>query len=229
MIELVNVRKRFGFKKVLSDVAFTAEKGQITCLIGLNGAGKSTILKAIMGLTPIQGGSIRIDGRPPGKDMYERVSFVPDHLIVPPSQRLSEALRFMGDFYRSWNPARASELMAFFGLDANERAGNLSKGTAGKFNLVLGLAQDSDYILMDEPFSGIDLFSRESIAAVFSSELVGDRGVLLTTHEVGEMEHLIDKAILLRKGTVARSFECERVRSEEGKSVVDVMREVLLA
>ncbi|CAM3640220.1 ABC transporter ATP-binding protein [Cohnella lubricantis] len=229
MIELSHVRKRFGFKKVLQDVSFTAEQGQITCLIGLNGAGKSTILKAIMGLTPIQGGAIRIDGRPPGKDMYERVSYIPDHLIVPPSQRLSEALRFMEDFYRSWNPARANELMAFFGLDAKERAGNLSKGTAAKFNLVLGLAQDTDYVIMDEPFSGIDLFSRESVAAVFSSELVGERGVLLTTHEVGEIEFLLDKAVLLRQGTVARSFDCERVRSEEGKSVVDVMREVLLA
>lgn len=229
MIELNKVSKRYGFKKVLSDVSFTAEKGQITCLIGLNGAGKSTILKAIMGLTPIQGGTIRIDGQSPGKDMYERVSFVPDHLTVPPSQRLSDAMLFMADFYRSWNQDRADELMAFFGLDAKERAGNLSKGTAAKFNLVLGLAMDSDYIVMDEPFSGIDLFSRESIAAVFSSELVGDRGVVLTTHEVGEMEHLIDQAVLLRKGTVAYSFECERVRSEEGKSVVDVMREVLLA
>lgn len=229
MIELDNVRKRFGFRKVLDGVSFTAEKGQITCLIGLNGAGKSTVLKAIMGLTPIQGGAIRLDGQRPDKYMYERVSYVPDHLPVPPSMKLREALRFMEDFYRSWNSERANELMRFFGLEPAERAGNLSKGTAAKFNLVLGLAPNSDYVVMDEPFAGIDLFSRETIAAVFSSELVGDRGVLMTTHEVGELEHLIDKAVLLRQGSVVRSFDCERVRSEEGKSVVDVMREVLLA
>lgn len=141
--------------------------------------------------------------------------------------RLSDALRFMEDFYSRWNKDSANELMCFFDLDLNERAGRLSKGTAAKFNLVLGLAQDSDYVIMDEPFAGIDLFNRERIAEVFSSELVGNRGVLLTTHEVREVEYLIDKAVLLRDGVVARTFECEQVRSEESKSVVDVMKEVL--
>lgn len=229
MIELEHVCQRYAFKKVLKDVTFTADKGQITCLIGLNGEGKSTLLKAIMGLTPIQGGAIRVDGKPPGRDIYEKVSYIPDHLAIPPSMRLSQAIGFMQDFYSSWNNERANELMRFFKLDINERAGRLSKGTAAKFNLVLGLAQDSAYVIMDEPFAGIDLFSRESIAELFSSDLVGSRGVLLTTHEVGEIEHFIDKAVLLREGTVARSFICEQVRGEEGKSVVDIMKEVLLA
>ncbi|WP_027093876.1 ABC transporter ATP-binding protein [Cohnella thermotolerans] len=229
MIEVANLRKRYRRRNVLNGVSFAVEKGQIACLIGLNGAGKSTVLKAIMGLTPVQEGTIRIDGRPVGKETYEKVSYIPDRLTVPPYMKLWEGLRFMQDFYRSWNPERARELMAFFGLDAQERVGNLSKGTAAKFNLVLGLAPDSDYVLMDEPFSGIDLFSRENLAGIFSSGLIGSRGVLLTTHEVDEIERLIDKAILLRGGTVVRSFDCERVRDEEGKSVVDVMREVLLA
>ncbi|WP_201004549.1 ATP-binding cassette domain-containing protein [Paenibacillus glycanilyticus] len=229
MIELEHVSKRYAFKKVLKDVTFTAEKGQITCLIGLNGEGKSTVLKAIMGLTPIQGGTIQVDGKAPGRDIYEKISYIPDHLAIPPSMKLSDALVFMQDFYSSWNEERAHELVRFFRLDTKERAGRLSKGTAAKFNLVLGLAQDSDYIIMDEPFAGIDLFSRENIADLFSSELVGSRGVLLTTHEVGEIEHFIDKAVLLSQGTIAREFECEQIRSEEGKSVVDIMREVLLA
>lgn len=228
MIELVSVSQRYTYKDVLNDVTFTAEKGQITCLIGLNGAGKSTVLKTIMGLTPIHGGSIRIDGEPISRNIYERVSYIPDHLAIPASMKLSDALRFMEDFYSRWNKDRANELMRFFDLDFKERAGRLSKGTAAKFNLVLGLAQDSDYVIMDEPFAGIDLFNRERIAEVFSSELVGNRGVLLTTHEVREVEYLIDKAVLLRDGVVARTFECEQVRSEENKSVLDVMKEVLL-
>ncbi|MEK3685078.1 ABC transporter ATP-binding protein [Paenibacillus sp. FSL R10-2736] len=227
MIELVRVSQRYTYREVLKDVTFTAEKGQITCLLGLNGAGKSTVLKTIMGLTPIHGGSIRIDGEPISQNTYERVSYIPDHLAIPASMRLSDALRFMEDFYSRWNKDSANELMCFFDLDLNERAGRLSKGTAAKFNLVLGLAQDSDYVIMDEPFAGIDLFNRERIAEVFSSELVGNRGVLLTTHEVREVEYLIDKAVLLRDGVVARTFECEQVRSEESKSVVDVMKEVL--
>lgn len=226
MIEVKNIRKRYRRRDILNGVSFTADKGKITCLIGINGVGKSTVLKAIMGLTPLHGGQIRIDGQPISKEIYENVAFVPDHLTMPGGMKLSEALQFMADFYLSWNSDRAEELMSFFRMDRTEKIGNLSKGTAAKFNLLLGLAQETDYILMDEPFSGIDLFSRESMAEVFSSHLIKDRGVLLTTHEIGEMEHLIDKAILMQDGVINREFDCEQMRSEEGKSIIDVMREV---
>jgi ABC-2 type transport system ATP-binding protein len=226
MIEIVDIQKRYRRRKVLDRVAFSVEKGKITCLIGTNGSGKSTILKAIMGLIPVSKGTIRIDGRLRKNEMYENVAFVPDHITMPSAMKLSEALLFMGDFYRSWNSNRAAQLMQFFQLDQEEKVGNLSKGTAAKFNLVLGLAMDTEYILLDEPFSGLDMFSREAIADVFSSELIEGRGVLLTTHEIGEMEHLIDKAVLLKDGIIEREFDCEQVRSEEGKSVIDIMREV---
>src|SRR5690606_7910032 len=102
----------------------------------------------------------------------------------------------------------------------------LSKGNAAKFNLVLGLSLNTPYVLMDEPFSGIDLFSREAIAEVFSHSWLEDRGVLITTHEIQEVEHLIDKVVLLKDGTVAKTFLSEDMRLAENKSIVDVMREV---
>lgn len=226
MIEVVDIHKRFRRRDVLNGVTFTVEKGRIACLIGTNGAGKSTVLKAVMGLTPVRKGTIRVDGQALKGEMYEKVAFVPDHLTVPPAMTCSEGMQFMKDFYKSWNSSRAADFMQFFQLDGGERVGNLSKGTAAKFNLVLGLGMETDYVLMDEPFSGIDLFSREAIAEVFSSDMIEGRGVLMTTHEIGEIEHLIDKAVLLKDGVVIREFECEEVRSEEGKSVLDVMREV---
>lgn len=228
MIEVAHVKKKFGRKLVLRDLSFTAEKGRITCLIGINGAGKSTLLKAIMGLTPLNGGHIGIDGKPIGKGIYEKVAFVPDTLTMLPSMTVADSFRFMQDFYKSWNPKRASELSAFFRLNSADRISSLSKGNAAKLNLLLGLSLDTDYLLMDEPFSGIDLFSREQIASVFTSDLVEERGVLLTTHEIGDIEHLIDKAVLLDQGEVRREFWCEEVRLHEGKSVIDVMREVYL-
>ena len=229
MIEVKDVHKRYNFKKVLNGVSFTAEKGQITCLIGINGAGKSTLLNAIMGLTPYHSGSIRIDGQPFNKERCEKVSFVPDRLTMPSGMKLAEAMQFMEDYYKSWNKERAKELMQFFQLEKTDRVGSLSKGTAAKFSLLLGLGQDTDYILLDEPFSGIDMFSKELIAGVFSSQLIEERGVLLTTHEISDMEHLIDKAVLMQNGSIIRSFDCEEMRCTEGKSVIDVMREVYQA
>ncbi|MEW9701392.1 ATP-binding cassette domain-containing protein [Paenibacillus sp. SI8] len=229
MIEVKQVTKKYGRKRVLDEVSFTAEKGQITCLVGINGVGKSTVMKAIMGLTPISGGEIRIDGKPIGKPLYEKVVFIPDTLTMPVSMRIQDCMQFMQDFYSNWNSQRAVELLSFFKLKAEDRIGELSKGNAAKANLLLGLSLDADYVLMDEPFSGIDIFSREQITKVFTSHLIEDRGVIITTHEIHDIEHLIDQVVLLDSGRVQRQFNVEDVRLQEGKSVVDVMREVYQA
>ncbi|MEG0472238.1 MAG: ABC transporter ATP-binding protein [Solibacillus sp.] len=226
MIEVKNVKKKYGRKQILKGISFTANKGEITCLIGINGVGKTTIMKAIMALTPINSGEILIDGKKIRKESFDKITFIPDTITMLPQMKISEAFQFMADFYRSWNPQRAQELLQFFKLDANDRIANLSKGNTAKVNMLLGLALDVDYLLMDEPFSGIDIFSREQIAEVFTSHLIEDRGVIITTHEINDIEHLIDKVVLIDEGAVLREFNVEEVRENEGKSVVDVMREV---
>ncbi|MGE7024007.1 ABC transporter ATP-binding protein [Solibacillus cecembensis] len=226
MIEVKNVKKKYGRKQILKGISFTANKGEITCLIGINGVGKTTIMKAIMALTPINSGEILIDGGKIRKESFEKITFIPDTITMLPQMKISEAFQFMADFYKSWNPQRAQELLQFFKLDANDRIANLSKGNTAKVNMLLGLALDVDYLLMDEPFSGIDIFSREQIAEVFTSHLIEDRGVIITTHEINDIEHLIDKVVLIDEGAVLREFNVEEVRENEGKSVVDVMREV---
>lgn len=229
MIEVKNVTKKFGRKNVLNGVSFTAEKGKITCLIGINGVGKTTIMKAIMALTPINSGEILINGEKIHKGSYEKITFIPDTITMIPQMRISDAFTFMADFYDCWNPERASELLQFFQLKESDRISELSKGNTAKVNLLLGLALDVDYVLMDEPFSGIDIFSREQIANVFTSHLIENRGVIITTHEINDIEHLIDKVVLLDHGVVMKEFDTEEVREKEGKSVIDVMREVYQA
>jgi len=226
MIEVKNVQKKYSKKQVLKGLSFTAKKGEITCLIGINGVGKTTIMKAIMALTPIDSGQILIDGEKIKKETYEKVTFIPDSLTMLSKMKICDAFEFMADFYKSWNSQRAQDLLRFFQLEPTNRIGNLSKGGRAKVNMILGLALDVDYILMDEPFSGIDMFSREQIAEVFTSHLIEERGVILTTHEISDVEHLIDKAVLIDDGEVLKQFSVEEIRESEGKSVVDVMREV---
>ncbi|UTR12747.1 ABC transporter ATP-binding protein [Evansella sp. LMS18] len=226
MIEVIAVEKKYGRKKILKGVSFTANKGEITCLIGINGVGKTTILNAIMALTPIDKGQILVDGEPIKEKSFEKITFIPDAIAMVPNMTIEEAMTFMNDFYTSWNQERATELLEFFRLNKSDKISSLSKGNTAKVNLLLGLALDVDYVLMDEPFSGIDIFSREEIANVFTSHLIENRGVIITTHEIGDIEHLIDKVVLLDDGIVTKAFSAEEVRENEGKSVIDVMREV---
>ncbi|SDK46260.1 ABC transporter ATP-binding protein [Alkalibacterium thalassium] len=226
MIEVKDIHKQFGRKKVLNGVSFTIEKGEISCLVGVNGVGKTTILNAIMNLTPVKKGSVTIDGETLVPALYNKIAFIPDASISLPHFTIQESMDFMNDYYDTWNARRAKDILKFFRLNASDKLRDLSKGNQAKVNLLLGLALDVEYILMDEPFSGIDIFTREQITEVFSSYLVEDRGVLITTHEINDIEHLLDKVILLDEGKIYKEFNAEHMRETEGKSVIDVMREV---
>lgn len=228
MLEVKELYKKYGRYIVLDGISFTAEKGEVTALIGVNGVGKTTIMNTIMGLIPIQKGQILVDGKPRSKDVSQKIAYITDQSIVDKRATIREMMVFMATFYPNWNAKKAQNLLAFFRFKGNERIGSLSKGNVAKVNLLLGLALDVDYVLMDEPFSGIDIFSREQIAKVFTSDLVEGTGVLVTTHEIEDIEYLVDKAVLLDEGKVIKVFYPEQVREEEGKSIVDVMREVYL-
>lgn len=223
MLEVRGLQKSYDRKKnVLNDVSFTVPLNQLTCLIGLNGEGKSTILKAIIGLIPVDVGTITIDG----EKKQDCITFVPDLSTMPSYMSVGEAIAYMRDYYPDWNPQVADELMGFFKLVPTDRIANLSKGNKAKVNLLIGFAMNRPYLLLDEPLAGIDLFTKEQIAWIFSSHYMEGKGILITTHEIAEVEHLIDRVIFLQNGTILQEEDSEEMRELYGKSVQDRMREV---
>lgn len=226
MIELRDVHKKFGRKKVLNGVSFTIKPNEITSITGVNGTGKTTLMNCMMRLMPVDKGIILLDGEEVNDDSFEKISYIADSTTMPGTMTIQEAIDFMTVHYKSWNQAKADELMSFFKLKPNEKIKAHSKGNQAKINFLLGLSLDADYFLMDEPLSGIDIFAREQILEVFTSKFVMNKGVLLATHHLDEVEVLVDRIIMLNDGEIKRDFYAEEVREKEGKSIIDVMREV---
>src|SRR5699024_11180455 len=140
MIEVKDITKKFGWKEVLKGVSFTDGKGEITCLIGVNGVGQTKILNAIMKLTPINGGSVLLDGVAITEHSFENISVIRDAITMLPHMRIAEAMDFMADFYNAWNQDRADEILKFFKHDPHDKINSLSKGNTTKANLLMGLA-----------------------------------------------------------------------------------------
>ena len=129
-------------------------------------------------------------------------------------------------YFRILMRKKAKEISEFFQLDQTKRLKDLSKGNLAKFNLIIGLAQNAEYVLLDEPFSGIDLFTREDFIGAFRSKFMKEgQTIIITTHEIDEIEGIAEDIILLEDGRVIKTFTKEEAQAE-GLNIVETMRKV---
>ncbi|MDB8565630.1 ATP-binding cassette domain-containing protein [Turicibacter sanguinis] len=224
MLELQNVTKRYGKKTVLDNVSIQFKKGEITCLLGLNGVGKSTTMKAIMRLVPISKGKILVDGEPITQQNINKMAYIPDIPIHDLGWTIPQNLSFAQVFYKNFNLEKAERMLKFFKVPTDKKLKELSKGNLARFNIIVGMCQDAPYLLLDEPFSGIDVFTRKSFINLLKSEFLEDgQTVIITTHEIDEIQDIADHIVLLEEGQVFASFSKEEAQNE-GLSIVDKMR-----
>ena len=223
MLELKSVSKKYGVTRALKDVSLTLPQGQIVGLFGENGAGKTTLMKCILGLLS-HGGTITLDGASINEKNIERLSFATcEHSFFP-------ALTPKGhrDFYQAhfprFNDKRFHALMDFFELPMNKPLRAFSAGMKNQFEVVMALSQGADYILMDEPFAGNDVFNREDFYKVLLGILEEHETVLLSTHLLEEVQHFISRAVLLRKGELVGDCTIEELE-EQGKDLMTYVKE----
>ena len=226
MIEIINVEKRYGKVHALKDVTFKIKEGKITGIFGINGVGKSTILKAIAGLIRINKGKILIDGEEINPRIYNKVSFVADVDTYIPNLTIKESFAFMKEFYKNWDEEKAYKMMSMFNLTDDKMICDLSKGNRARIKIIIGFAQNAKYILLDEPLSGIDIFKREEFIKAMFDFISPNQSIIITTHEIYKIEEIIDEVIILHDGKVAVNFNVEEVRKKENLSIIDKMREV---
>ena len=201
MLEIKQLRKDYGRKTALRDVDLTLPRGEIVGLFGENGAGKSTLMKCILDFLPYDG-EITLDGEPITRRNIARIAFATcEHSFFP---NLTPADH--RDFYRMHFPKfrekRFEALMEFFELPMTKALRSFSTGQKNQFEVIMALSQGADYILMDEPFAGNDIFNREDFYKVLLGILEPEETVLLSTHLLEEVEHFIGRAVLLRKGSI---------------------------
>ena len=223
MLELKSISKKYGVTRALKDVSLTLPQGQIVGLFGENGAGKTTLMKCILGLLSY-GGTITLDGAPINEKNIERLSFATcEHSFFP-------ALSPKGhrDFYQAhfprFNDKRFHALMDFFELPMEKPLRAFSAGMKNQFEVVMALSQGADYILMDEPFAGNDVFNREDFYKVLLGILEEHETVLLSTHLLEEVQHFISRAVLIRKGELVGDCTIEELE-EQGKDLMTYVKE----
>lgn len=225
MIELRDVEKTYGLKSLgLYNESITINDGEIVGILGENGSGKTTMLKAIMGLCEIQDGIILIDGKPVTQQ-YDKMSFITEEGSYFPDMTPYEYGYFWADFLSSFDMQRYTNLLKFFEIEPYKKIKTFSTGQKSKLEVSAGFSKGAKYILMDEPFNGKDMFTRRDFLKLMVSSLKNDETIIITTHLIDEIENFIDRAVILRYGRIKADFYIDEMR-EKGKTLADVMLEV---
>jgi len=224
MIVIKDLAKSYASKLALNGVSLELPRGQIIGLFGENGAGKTTMMKCILGFIGYQG-EITLDGAPIDRKNIEKISFATSEHSFFPNLSPAEHRIFYKEHFPGFNDKRFSALMEFFELPMNRCLKNFSTGQKNQFEVIMSLCQGADYILMDEPFAGNDIFNREDFYKVLLGILEPHETVLLSTHLIEEVSNFIGRAILIHRGRILGDVTADELE-EEGKTLMDYVKEV---
>lgn len=213
VISLRGVRAELGSRPVLRGIDLTVHRGEVVALLGANGSGKSTVVRSIIGQVPVSAGEIELFGadRRRFRD-WHRVGYVPQRTTaaggvpatvteVVSSGRLSRT-RF--GVFRKTDHAAVRHALELVGMGdrAKDSVDALSGGQHQRVLIARALASGPELLIMDEPMAGVDLGSQEVLAQTLREQVAAGTTVLLVLHELGPLEPLIDRAVVLRDGCV---------------------------
>ncbi|MDO7785736.1 ABC transporter ATP-binding protein [Desulforamulus aquiferis] len=228
IIQFSNVRKRYLRQVALDDVTLSLPQGKIIGLVGPNGSGKSTLLKLTAGLVRPSSGSVKVNGKEVNRMIASEVSYLSELDVLYPFYTVKETIDFNAGLFADFDVAKAQEMLTFMQLDPDKKVKALSKGNRGRLKIILTLARKVPLILMDEPLSGLDPLVRDSIIKSLISYLdLEQQTVVMTTHEVTEVEPILDMVVAVQNGQIRGMAEVDEIRSTHGQNLVEWMKENL--
>ena len=208
------LRKAYKNKLALNDTSFQIEAGKIIGLIGPNGAGKTTALKAILGLIPFEG-QLKVLGLDPRKDrdeLMKDVCFIADVAVLPRWMKVKEAIDFVDGVHPRFDRAKCERFLANTQLKPNLRVREMSKGMIVQLHLALVMAIDARLLVLDEPTLGLDiLYRKQFYQRLLEDYFDEDKTILVTTHQVEEIEHILTDVLFIRDGSIVLSAPMDEV------------------
>ena len=207
-LTLEGVSKRYGDFQAVKDLSFQVGKGAICGFLGPNGAGKTSTIRMILGLQSASSGTIDILGASDGRKVRDRIGFLPEERGLYKKMTPVDAIAFFGSLKglpTGEGRKRAREMLDAQGLGAskNKQMKELSKGMAQKVQLIASVVHRPEFVILDEPFSGLDPVNQQGLEAVIRQLAADGATVLFSTHVMQHAERLCDKVVLLARGQKA--------------------------
>ena len=222
MLEIQHLTKKYGNTLALNDVSLTLPRGEIIGLFGENGAGKTTLMKSILGFLPHKG-NITLDGEPISPKNITKIAFATCEHSFFPGLDASGHREFYAEHFPNFRGKRFDGLMEFFELPMKKPIRSFSTGQKNQFEVIMALCQGADYILMDEPFAGNDIFNREDFYKVLLGILEPQETVILSTHLIEEVADFVGRAVLIRRGEIIGDVLTEDL-DEQGTTLMDYIK-----
>jgi ABC-2 type transport system ATP-binding protein len=217
IIEVNNLTVRYGRKNAVDGVTLAVPQGSVYALLGRNGAGKSSLVRCLLGQQKAKSGAVRLFGDDSWTHrtmLMERIGVVSEDADAPPEMSVGALSRFCSRLYSRWQQSSVDARLDRFGISQKARFGSLSKGQKKQVSLALALAMSPDLIVLDDPTLGLDVVARKS----FFEEVIGelaDRGItiLLTTHDLAGVETIADRVGIMKDGRLALDEEMETLKA----------------
>ena len=218
ILELKNIEKSFGDKKVLTGVSFKAEGGKAFGLLGRNGAGKTTSIRILMDVFPANSGQVLMDDQPVD---YKKIGigYLPEERGLYPKKVIIEQLTYFAELKGMSRKAAVKAIdywLNRLGMTEyrNKRLDTLSKGNQQKIQLITAVAHDPDIVILDEPFSGLDPVNAMLLKDVVKEQIAKGKIVLFSSHQMSYIEEFCDSIAILNKGVVAISGDLRDIKRE---------------
>lgn len=226
ILECHNVTKRYGEKTALDYLSLSVESGKITGLLGPNGSGKTTLIKIISGILCANEGEVLVGGNKIGIESKKIVSYLPERPYFSPGMKVSETIKFFNDFYEDFSEDAAVDMLNTLNISPDAKIRTLSKGNREKVQLILVMSRKARLYLLDEPMGGVDPAARDFILKTILANYNEEAGVIISTHLISDVEKVLDDVIFLKNGKMVLHKSVDVLRSEEGKSIDALFREV---